>query len=411
MRGVRTLSLAEYHTTPSVALTLTERDALQRLVPSLGVAPAAGTRNHYDLTPGSWVGAVALGDLAVEIRPKLPIGNLLFLIAYALDPRAWRDVPFDFAAASLSEAIVPAFVSLIRRATRRGLLHGYRTEEVALPAVRGRIRFADHARRRLGVAPPVELCFDDHTADVCENRLLKAALLRCKRLRLHSAGVAPLISHTLQLFDGVAVVDVDARRLAEIAFTRLNVHYRPALRLARLILEATGFDLGHGSVTGTSFLVDMIQVFEDFVVAALREALGLDERTFPQGLRWQLPDRSPGQRRRLPLDRAGALHLEPDLSWWEAERCIFVGDVKYKRTGPTGGEHPDLYQLLAYAVAAGLPSGLLVYAAGEGAPIAHRTRRAGKTLHVTTLDLTGSPEEILIQIDELANQIRVLRHR
>ena len=71
--------------------------------------------------------------------------------------------------------------------------------------------------------------------------------------------------------------------------------------------------------------------------------------------------------------------LYPDLSWWERGRCVFVGDVKYERTGAGGGRSPDLYQLLAYATAAGLPGGLLIYAAGEATPVAHRVVHAARS--------------------------------
>jgi 5-methylcytosine-specific restriction enzyme subunit McrC len=104
------------------------------------------------------------------------------------------------------------------------------------------------------------------------------------------------------------------------------------------------------------------------------------------------------------------LSLEPDLSWWEHGRCVFVGDVKYKRTSQ--GEHSDLYQLLAYTTAANLPGGLLIYAAGDQAPRQthlHQVRHAGKTLHVATLDLTAAPRHILAHIDRIAATVHALR--
>ncbi|MHB0960427.1 MAG: 5-methylcytosine restriction system specificity protein McrC [Pirellulaceae bacterium] len=140
--------------------------------------------------------------------------------------------------------------------------------------------------------------------------------------------------------------------------TRLNERYWGALELAKLILQASSIELRHGQHQASSFLVDMNQVFEDFVVIALRESLGLNERQFPQNARG----------RRICLDVASRVVLEPDLSWWQANRCCFVGDVKYKRVNAPGIKHPDLYQLLAYTVATDLPNGLLVYAAGEGEP-------------------------------------------
>ena len=397
---MRRLTLVEYQTRPGVALSPEERDALQRVAPPVSVAPAPGRAGRYDLTPGSWVGAVHLGTLAIEIRPKLPIRQVLFLISYALDPRAWQDTPLDLdEAPSLVEAVIPAFATHVRRAVRRGVLHGYRTQERALPAVRGRLRFDAQVRERFGVFPPAEVRYDDLTADVEENRLLKAALAGLRRLRPRSPGAARSLSTLEAIFGGVGPARYDPRRLPEVAYTRLNVHYRPAVELARVILRSTSFDLRRGQVPAAAFLVDMNRVFEDFVVVALREALGLSERAFPRGACGKA----------LSLDGAGAVHLQPDLSWWSGHTCTFVGDVKYKRVTAAGIEHPDLYQLLAYTIAAGLPGGLLVYAAGEAEPVSHDVVQAGKQLQVTSLDLAGSPAAILAQVNTLAQRVRRLR--
>ena len=69
----------------------------------------------------------------------------------------------------------------------------------------------------------------------------------------------------------------------------------------------------------------------------------------------------------------------------------------------------DLYQLLAYATALDLPGGLFIYAQGEAPPDEYRVRHAGKRLHVAALDLSGSHDELIARIDELADLVRALR--
>jgi 5-methylcytosine-specific restriction enzyme subunit McrC len=108
------------------------------------------------------------------------------------------------------------------------------------------------------------------------------------------------------------------------------------------------------------------------------------------------------------LDRARRVALEPDLSWWSAKKCRFVGDVKYKAVNVRGVKHPDLYQLLAYTTASGLQSGLLVYAAGEGQPATHYVTLAGKLLHVRALQLGGDITGLRHEVRELAALIRKL---
>ena len=140
----------------------------------------------------------------------------------------------------------------------------------------------------------------------------------------------------------------------------------------------------------------MNRVFEDFVVTALREKLGLTERVLKQG-------------ESLRLDRARKIDVRPDLSWWQSGQCLFVGDVKYKRLEAGGIKHPDLYQLLSYAIAADLPRALLVYASGEGDPGVHEIVHVEKELSIRTLDLTGSPDEILEQVGRLAERIKRMK--
>lgn len=102
---------------------------------------------------------------------------------------------------------------------------------------------------------------------------------------------------------------------------------------------------------------------------------------------------------------ASRIGLEPDLSYWAGERCLFVGDVKYKRIMPAGYPNADLYQLTAYTIATQLDSGMLVYASGETLDTVHEVRHLGKRLVIAPLDLGVPPERILQQVTTLAARI------
>jgi len=184
--------------------------------------------------------------------------------------------------------------------------------------------------------------------------------------------------------------------LPDVTFTRLNEHYRPSVRLARLILRNTSISQESGPVRSSAFLVNMNQVFEDFVVVALRDAMGLSARCFPQ----QCSGRA------LWLDAEKRIRLKPDLSWWRAGRPVFVGDVKYKRLGAEGARNPDLYQLLAYLIATRLTRGMLVYGESTGPPTIHRVQSDGRQLEVLGLDLNQEPEMVLADLSRLANRIK-----
>ena len=401
IRRMLEMRLTEYEKCSGIELSTADRDALTEVAPSITIASTPGSEGVYDLTAGPTVGVVQTDTLSVEIRPKLPIDRVLFLISYSLGVARFRTEDFEFGKApDLFEAMIPGLVAQVRRAFQRGLLHDYRVEEEALHGVRGRIRFDDQIRDRYGIFPPVEVSYDEFTGDIELNRLIKAAIVRLGRMRIRSDHARK----SLRAFDRVLgqVTEVEYQRAAipDVSFDRLNRHYEPAIRLAQLILQSTSIKLRRGDVRASSFLVDMNKVFENFMVAALRDALRVTKPDFPQG----------ASGRMMWLARGDKIRLEPDISWWEGRRCVFVGDLKYKKTDH-GIPNADLYQLLAYTIDADLPGGLLIYAQGEEDPTVHAINHAGKQLEIMAVDLSGSPERILAKVGKVAERIRSTRFR
>ena len=398
---MRAIDLQEYTRSEPVKLSVAQRDSLTRIERSLTVEPAPGAEDEYCLKPGSVIGAFESGGLSVSIRPKLAIDRVLFLASYAMGAFKLREMDrFDYAdARTLVEAMALALAAAARRAFAGGLIHGYRTEEEAAHTVRGRIRIDEQIRRRFGVPVPIEVRYDEFTEDVTANRLVKAAAARVGRLRLSLKRSRDGLHWIAARLENVSLVEFPATAVPEVAFDRLNEHYREVVALARLVLRHGSFEAARGGVRAQGFLIDMNRVFQDFVTQALRESLRLPAHVF----------RSDTAIKPTFLDEADRIRLMPDLSWWESGTCTFVGDAKYKRIVDDRVPNADLYQLLAYATALDLPGGLLIYAEGETAPATHMVRYAGKRLEVAALDLSGSPAQLLARIDELSERVRALR--
>jgi len=295
---------------------------------------------------------------------------------------------------------LPPVRAPLRPALARGLLQGYVRVDDRLTTIRGRIRFADQISRWNGQAPPIEVSYDDFTVDILETSCWKAAADRLSVLGRRSASTTRELRGSATAWPRSASVRSVVRSSPRSPGPALNEHYRSATELARLILRGTGLESASGQVIAPSFLLNMATIFERFVQRALRESLGLSVREFPENSKG--PPAAPAE--------GPAVKLEPDLSWWDGRRCVFVGDCKYKRTD-NAIEHADLYQLLAYATATDLPGGLLIYAAGEADPTDHVVRHAGKVLKVQALELAGTPTEVLGQIDDLASVVRDLVRR
>ena len=397
---MRQIDLQEYVPSEPCSLWSAEHDALRLALPSLTIQRVIGAKDKYTLTPGSTVGTVETSGLSVLIRPKIGIPQLLSLACYAIGRVRFQESDFRFPEEpALPDALALALTTAARRAFARGLLHGYLTQEEALQTVRGRIRFDDQVRRRFGVPLPIEVRYDEFTDDILANQLVKAAAMRLGGMRLRSPEARRSLGWVSAMLDNVSYAEFPPSDVPEVPFDRLNEHYRGVVTLARLVLRRGAFEADRGQVRASGFLMDMNQVFQEFVTVALREALGVSERELCS---------DKGMPRRVTLAEENRVRLEPDLSWWNGGVCTFVGDAKYKRID---GNIPnaDLYQLLAYATALDLPGGLLIYAQGERESATYTVRHSGKRLEVAALDLSGTLDQVLERVGDLAGKVRALR--
>ena len=394
------IDLQEYQQSEPLPLSAIERDTLRAVVGSLSVerADIDGPLPMYRLTAGSTVGAVDIGDPSVLIRPKIGIPKLLSMACYAtgaFKPQEIRTFAFEEERA-LPDTLALSLVSAARRAFSRGLLHGYRRREEALQTVRGRIMFAEQLRRRYGVPVPIEVRYEEFTDDILANRLVKAAAIRLSSMRLRSPRAIRGLRWIAGVLGNVSVVEYPRTAMPSVTFDRLNLHYRDVVELSRLILRYGAFEARRGVVRASGFLMDMNVVFQEFVIQALRDSLGVSSGVLRS-------------EESVAFDEDRRVFLRPDLSWWDGQTCTFVGDAKYKNL--TGRRLPvgDLYQLLAYATALDLPGGLLVYAEDEADTGTFDVVNSGKRLEIAALDLSGNLEDVLVSVDRVARKVVALR--
>lgn len=378
-------------------LTLTEREA-RYLRDSRLVDVRATPDGRSALAPCGQVGAVRVGDLQVEVRPKDRIGlaNLLFFLGYAQDPGFRDDLVVGDVDADLWPALAYSLAASVERALERGVLQGYLTVEEALRTVRGRIRFGDQLIRHPGRMVPIEVTHDEYSADIAENRLVRAALTRM----LAVPGVDPparrRLLHLVGRLEGVAPLPLGSP-LPRWAPTRLNTRYHGALRLCELILRHVAARVGGDGIDVASFVVTMPQVFEDFVTLALREAL----RREPGATRAQYKTFLAGE----GDWRRGDVPMWIDLAHVDRSgRPRLIFDAKYKYADGAG-PNADLYQMLAYSTALAVPDAWLVYADGSrGAPQPFRIKNTEVTVWSCSLDLAQHPREVLGQVDAVARE-------
>lgn len=392
-----TLTLSEYETA-TVRLTEDSARTIARLVAGKVVVSPASEPHCYTVTATQYVGTVVLPDLELLIRPKVPIENLFLLLDVGLPAAAWRPEVFAYRTdRNLLAALAGFFARTLERTIGRGLIRSYRAEREHLIAVRGRVDIAAQIRRP-GPVTPIACAFDEYTADVDENRYLKAAVKRLIRVAGVPSSTRRLLQHELTRFEEVADAAPDVDLPTRLVYTRLNRHYEPALRLARLVLLNLGLVDLRGRPEGTAasaFLLDMNDLFQRFLADRLRRAL--------RG-RLQVIDEPPKK-----LGTRGEIDMRPDLVFRREDRDVYVGDAKYKLTDTGLGRTGDYYQLLAYTTAMNLSEGVLVYcqASGEAPPREVIVRHTAKRLRTFSISLQGNSVQIEGAVRELADSIVV----
>ena len=257
----------------------------------------------WEFRAGNYIGVFRCGELNVVIRPRIPIDRVMFMVGYSLNSVDWSSSQLRLSAEDdILEAIVPAFVRLTQNAISRGLLQGYSTREETSVAWRGRIRLADQVRVRFGLPIPVEVVYDEFTEDIEENRLLKTAIGLLWQMPISSFESRRDLGSLRAAFTSVSSGSYSPGMVPSVNYTRLNQRYRPAVELARLIIGSSLAEFSLRDKLGPSFLVDMDQVFENFLRTALRQTLRLSESEWP--------DRSSATRA-LHLEERGTVADEP----------------------------------------------------------------------------------------------------
>lgn len=341
------------------------------------------------LKASSYVGVLRCGEVELRVTPKIGIHRLLWLLGHAQDPTGWRDDDIvDLATVdNLVAAVAVSFHAATRRALSHGVLQGYRTVEEALPLLRGRLREADQLRSRLGLAVPLEVRYDDYTSTSPRTASCSPPLAGCSAFP--AAARNPCRSSPTTLADVTSLTTGDTP--PDTPPTRLTRHYQPALRLARIVLAGRSIDQPPGSTAASGFLFDLNKAFEDWLTITLRRAL----EPYGGRLREQYPSH---------LDTLRRLRIRPDFVWERHGQPAAVLDAKYKRAEDDDRPHTDLYQMLAYCIALGVPEGHLVYASGN-VPSSHIVREAGTRLRTWVLDLSQPTEHILDQVNRVANAV------
>ncbi|MFH9724493.1 McrC family protein [Streptomyces sp. NPDC017254] len=347
--------LREYgqHVLPGIRLTDADRRLLEdrALDGRLRVRELTGDR--LEVTAGPYVGVVRLDACELRVLPKYLGGDLdvLRMLDYAWGGTgAALPLGQDFTGGTphLRDLVALMVTEHAERLLRHGVRGDYLTREDDLPVVRGRLLPDRQLIRHHGRLDRLACRFDEHDADIVDNRLCAHAVERAARTA-RSPEVRSRARRAAARFAGYAPGPLGDLRSAvsQLVYHRQNEHYRPAHLWARLLLSGGGIQdlFTAGPLASRAFLVDMNQLFEAFVTRLLREGAAA------AGVRADAQSR---QRRVLFDEVTGAPYSEvrPDVlisGTRDGAPFRLPVDVKYKLYDRRKLSTQDLYQAFLYA--------------------------------------------------------------
>jgi 5-methylcytosine-specific restriction enzyme subunit McrC len=404
-------------------------DELERLNTSAGREILRLERKG--LRAGSVVGVLRVGDLNIQILPKIdyPIDrdglitcasfpeesaahNLLTMLSYAYDlPLIEQDlVDVDIRGARWFDLLTRLFVAQLHRQALSGLSQGYLTTRAVLPVMRGRWDVQRQIQHSGQPRHTFDVIFDEYSVDIPLNQIFRFVLEKIYPLT-SDPQTRQMVDELRRWFDPVTLLpQIETSLVDSIVFNRLNERFHAAFSMARLFLSGEIIQMTTGSLRACAFLLEMNALFEQFTAAFIerhRKAI------LPPG--WQqatIHRQSKGINLYLAQSESNnILRLRPDLLLTLPGQTDpqLVADTKYKLLNPVqpglGADAVDFYQMLAYAVRLKCPRGLLIYpqAAGSHPLLRHfMVKSAEFCVTIATINLHA-------RLDSPGNLIEELR--
>jgi 5-methylcytosine-specific restriction endonuclease McrBC regulatory subunit McrC len=205
------------------------------------------------------------------------------------------------------------------------------------------------------------------------------------------------VKFLLHYFESISLIPSVPNSIPEIVYNRLTAHYKPIITLCKLILTKSSVNLrSSGELKFFSFLVDMNELFEGFIVGILRTRLRKKGFIIKGGKK----------KEHGYADTQSLTEIKPDIViWCGNEQRLLVIDAKYKDKVTDD----DLNQIWVYSIVLKLPSGILAYPHHVLFKPQERTlREVSKAALIKSIDLNKQSMEFECECDRFVNDIEVL---
>lgn len=343
---------------------------------------------------------------------KIPIANLYYLLIYAwdrLDEAAVIDVTAE-EHHELIDLLARVLINGTNDLIRRGIDRGYVTHEETIPGIRGKLLVSETFRRHLLQTARAHCMFDEFSADVIHNQILKATF----RLLLDNEdldrGQRQSANDLYRRLPHVSDIRLDLPLFRRVQLHRNNAGYDLLLKICRFLFENLLVDEKSGRSRFCDFERDdqkMRKLFEAFALNFFRRHFPDLQVSAPQ-IDWYGISRDDSSTDSLP-------RMQTDIVVTSGPQTVII-DTKF--TPVAFHSHYDverarsghLYQVFAYVRNYALAhpgravSGMLLYPVVDE-PFSRRYRLHEHTLDIRSIDLRQPWRQIESDMKSLVGDV------
>ena len=337
---------------PELELKTEHEQELARVLSDKEIVKIIELKDGLSISTNSFVGSIHLGDIHLNIMPKLEGMDLLTLMNYAYqlkDVTTINQSSFNLQSFTFMDILIYQLYIHSEDLFLKGFHRGYIRKEEELASPKGRIDFMKLTKNLPMMKTTLPSRYYERNEDNILNQVLLAGLKMCVSLasdRDLLLQLRRLCSYLSEYISDIVLTRQIIKK-AQHTINRLTQRYQPLLGIISILKENQGIELEESNkeVKLPGFFFDMNRFFESLVGRLLIDFVPgytVIEQFHLQHIFTYAVNHNP-KNRRSPTPR-------PDFVLMKNGKVIRLLDAKYKDLWENTIPRDMLYQLSVYAL-------------------------------------------------------------